>query len=97
MSVVIIGGNERMKQRYEEICQDYGCTAKVYPKEKGTFKKKIGNPDLMICFTGTVSHKMVNVAKQECKRAGIPLEHLHSSSATALAEKLKEIRYENSK
>ena len=82
MSVVIIGGNERMKRQYEEICEDYGCTAKVYTKEKGAIKKKIGTPDLLICFTTTVSHKMVNVAKQESKRGGFPIEHCHSSSGS---------------
>ena len=72
MSIVIIGGNERMKRQYEEICENFGCTAKVYPKEKGAIKKKIGKPDLLICFTTTVSHKMVNVAKQESKRSKAP-------------------------
>lgn len=63
MSVVIIGGNERMSKRYEEVCNEHGCTAKVYTKETGAIKKKIGSPDLLICFTRTVSHKMVNAAK----------------------------------
>lgn len=48
MSVVIIGGNERMVCQYTDICKDYGCKAKVFPKEHGSVKKKIGNPDLMI-------------------------------------------------
>ena len=89
MSVVIIGGNECMKRQYEEICRSYGCTAKVYTKEKGAIKKKIGRPDLLICFTKTVSHKMVNAAKQESRRSGFPIEHCHSSSGSALAEVLK--------
>ena len=55
MSVVIIGGNERMVCQYTDICKDYGCKAKVFPKEHGSVKKKIGNPDLMILFTNTVS------------------------------------------
>ena len=29
MSIVIIGGNERMVTRYENLCQDYGCKAKA--------------------------------------------------------------------
>ena len=28
MSVVIIGGNERMEQQYKEICKKYSCKAK---------------------------------------------------------------------
>lgn len=90
MSVVIIGGNECMKQRYEKVCSCYGCTAKVYTKEKGMIRKKIGTPDLLICFTGTVSHKMVNAAKAMSKKEGIPMAHCHSSSISALDALLKE-------
>ena len=90
MSVVIIGGNERMEKRYEEICKEFGCSAKIYTKEKGPIKKKIGTPDLLICFSNTVSHKMVNVAKQEAKRGGFPIEHCYSSSGSALTQLLKD-------
>ena len=32
MSVAIIGGNECMIRRYAELCNDYKCKVKVYPK-----------------------------------------------------------------
>lgn len=89
MSVVIIGGNERMVCQYEKICEDYGCKAKIFPKERSGFKKKIGCPDLMILFTNTVSHKMVNSAVTEAKRNNILLERAHSSSVAALDSVLK--------
>jgi len=84
MSVVIIGGNERMVCRYEDICKGYGYRAKVFPKENGSIKKKIGCPDLMILFTNTVSHKMVITASQEAKRGNIPIARIHTSSIAAL-------------
>lgn len=90
MSVVIIGGNERMVCQYTDICKDYGCKAKVFPKEYGSVKKKIGNPDLMILFTNTVSHKMVITASQEAKKNNIPIARIHTSSATALRSVLDE-------
>ena len=40
MSVVIVGGNERMVCQYEDICKGFGCKAKVFAKEKGAMKKK---------------------------------------------------------
>ena len=33
MSVVIVGGNERMAAQYEGICKEHGCKAKVFTKE----------------------------------------------------------------
>ena len=90
MSVVIIGGNERMVCQYADICKCHGCKAKVFAKEHGSVRKKIGCPDLLILFTNTVSHKMVNTAIQEAKRNNIPVARIHSSSASALHSVLEE-------
>lgn len=84
MSVVIIGGNECMECRYKELCKKYGHEAKVFTKESGALKKKLGTPDLLILFTSTVSHKMVFGVVQEAKRYGIPIARSHSSSINAL-------------
>ena len=86
LSVVIVGGNEGMKNTYTDICRTYGCKAKVFTKERGSLKKKLGCPDLLILFMGTVSHKMVISASQEAKRNNIPIEKIRTGSATALHE-----------
>ena len=44
MSIVIIGGNERMVCQYTDICKGYGYKAKIFPKENGSIRKKIGSP-----------------------------------------------------
>ena len=84
MSVVIVGGNERMVCQYHDICKCHGCKAKIFPKENGAIRKKLGCPDLLILFTNTVSHKMVISATQEAKRNNIPIARIHTSSASAL-------------
>ena len=84
MSVVIIGGNECMSCQYVDICKKHGYKAKVYTKENGSMRKKLGCPDLMILFTSTVSHKMAISALQEAKRIKVPVERVHSASAAAL-------------
>ena len=89
MSVVIIGGNERMDCQYKEICKQHRCKAKVFTKMKGNLKTQIGNPDLIILFTSTVSHKMVHCALKEAQRYNVPVERSHSSSANALNTILK--------
>ena len=90
MSVVIIGGNECMVCQYEGICKKHGCKAKVFAKENGAIRKKLGCPDFFILFTNTVSHKMVKSALQEARRNHSPVLRCHSSSAAALQELLKE-------
>jgi hypothetical protein len=90
MSVVIIGGNEGMVCQYEELCRYYGCKAKVFAKENGAIRKKLGCPDMFILFVNTVSHKMVRSTLQEAKRNRIPVVRCHSSSVAALQGLLQE-------
>lgn len=85
MSVVIIGGNECMVRKYKDLCQEYDCSAKVYPKQKSSLKG-IGNPDLMILFTSTVSHKMVRNALNETKGQDVKIIRAHTSSMSALKQ-----------
>lgn len=84
MSVVILGGNECMERRYKEVCRAYRCQAKVLTKTAGGLKNKLGSPDLMIFFTNTMSHKLVQGALSEVKGGGTIIERCHTSSLSAL-------------
>ncbi|KNZ43414.1 DUF2325 domain-containing protein [Acetobacterium bakii] len=90
MSIVIIGGNDRMIYQYKGLCKEYGCRAKVFTQMQGAMKKKIGNPDLVVLFTNTVSHKMVTCAVSEAKKFNLPLTRCHTSSLSALRGILEE-------
>ena len=68
MSIVIIGGHDRMVCQYKKVCQKYQCKAKVFTQMSGNLSKKIGTPDLVVLFTNTVSHKMVRCAVEEAGR-----------------------------
>ena len=89
MSVVIIGGHERMETQYKQICKQYKCKAKVFTKMKTDLKNKIGCPDLLILFTSTVSHKMVRCVLDEVDANRTDIVRCHTSSGTALAEILE--------
>ena len=84
MSVVIVGGNERMERRYKDICESYQCRAKVFTRMRDGIRDKIGAPDLLVLFTGTTSHKMVQLALSETNEAATRIVRCHSSSASAL-------------
>ena len=83
MSVVIIGGNECMVRKYKVLCEEHQCKAKVYLKFTGALKG-FGNPDLLVLFTGTVSHKMVRNALKEIRGQNTKIVRSHTSSMTAL-------------
>ncbi|MDD3192752.1 MAG: DUF2325 domain-containing protein [Oscillospiraceae bacterium] len=90
MSVVIVGGNERMERQYKDICAEYRCWAKILTKMTGSFQNKIGSPDLLVLFTSTMSHKMVRSALSEIKGLDTVIARSHSSSMTALKGILEE-------
>ena len=69
MSIVIVGGHDRMVHQYKKICKEYKCKAKVFTQMSGNLSEKIGSPDLLILFTNTVSHKMVHCAVTEAENA----------------------------
>lgn len=84
MSVVIIGGNERMERMYINMCKNHGYSAKVFTKTKRNLKNRLGTPNLVIFFTSTVSHNMVNCVMCEAKKCSACIKQCHSSSLSAL-------------
>ena len=84
MSVVIIGGNERMERRYKDICKEYNCDSKVFTKMNTGLPAGIGSPDLLIFFTGTMSHKMLHFAMKEICGEDTVVVHAKSGSVSTL-------------
>ena len=84
MSVVIVGGNECMVRRYTDLCREYNCKAKVFTQMPSDFENKLGTPDLMVVFTNTCSHKMVDSVNQKSRKHDIPVARIHSASVSAL-------------
>lgn len=91
MSVVIIGGHDRMVCRYKDICKKYNCKAKVFTQMASDMRNKIGNPDLIVLFTNTVSHKMVQSAVAEAKKNNTDIVRCHTSSGSALCGILEDV------
>ena len=90
MSVVIVGGHDRMVCQYMKICKNYKCKAKIFTQMSASMDKQMGTPDLFILFTKTVSHKMVKTAVDEAKRKNVEVVRCHTSSGSALENILKE-------
>lgn len=90
MSIVIVGGHDRMVCQYKKICKNYKCKAKVFTQMSADMDKQIGTPDLFILFTNTVSHKMIRCAVDGARRANAQVIRCHTSSGAALEEILRE-------
>ena len=90
MSVVIVGGHDRMVSQYKKICKEHKCKAKVFTQMSANLSSQIGSPDLVILFTNTVSHKMARCAVVEAERANANIIRCHTSSQAALTEILEQ-------
>ena len=86
MSIVIIGGHDRMVYQYKKICKQYNCKVKVFTQMSASLSKQIGTPDAIVLFTNTVSHKMVKCALTEAERGNVDVIRSHTSSGNALIE-----------
>lgn len=91
MSVAIVGGNECMMRRYKDLCKEYSCKAKVYLKPS-TCLKNIGSPDLLVLFTGTMSHKMLYRVLDAAKGQDIQIARSYTGSLSALRKILEDHR-----
>lgn len=91
MSIVIVGGHERMVNQYKRICKNYHHKVKVFTKMSADLDKQMGTPDVFILFTNTVSHKMVRCAVDEAKRSNAQLIRCHTSSNNALIDILENV------
>ncbi len=90
MSIVIIGGNECMERQYKDLCKKQGHKAKVFCKMQGCMNERIGSPDVLVLFTHTCSHKMV-----QCALCGLcektKVVRSHNSSMASLRAILADI------
>ena len=89
MSVVIVGGHDRMVGQYKKICKNYKCKAKVFTQMSADLNKQIGCPDILVLFTNTVSHKMIKCALGVVNSERTDIVRCHTSSGTALTEILE--------
>ena len=89
MSVVIVGGNECIIRQYKELCRAYNCDARVYTNMKAGLKN-MGSPDLLVLFTGAISHTMVRCALREARGEHVRVARSHTGSMAALRGILEE-------
>lgn len=87
-NIVIVGGHDCMRCRYKEICKKYGCKCKVFTQCPANLQNQIGSPEMIIVFTKTVAHKMLQSACKQAERTGTKIRYVNSSSANALTDVL---------
>ena len=91
MSIVLVGGLDKMHAEYKRKGQQFGHDVKVYTQMPTRFEKMIGAPDGIVVFTGTSSHKMVKTALGYAKKKNIPVIRCHNSSSNSLENSIVQL------
>ena len=88
MSLVVVGGNERMKRDYIQLAKNRGYKAKVVLNMSSRVKRSIGSPDAIVIFTSTVSHKLMASVETQAKKQDIPIIRNKNNSKFAFEQSL---------
>lgn len=86
MSLLVIGGHERMERDYLNMGKDKGYKTKVFTKMSNRIGNKIGSPDAIVILTSTVSHKLTRTIEGVADKKNIPIVRHRSSSKSAFIE-----------
>lgn len=89
--LAIVGGVKSIEKNYEELAKDYNYKCKLFNTKCTNFDKKIKNVNVCILFTDTVSHKLSTECCKICRKQGIKLVRINSSSIHHLRNSLEEL------
>ena len=84
MCAALVGGMDRLRQEYIDTAKDLGVSLKVFTGQERSIRSQLGDVDMMILFTGKVSHAARAEAVKHAKSNKIPLRMVHSSGVSSL-------------
>ncbi len=90
MCAVLVGGMDRLRTDYIVTARELGVSLKVFTGQERSIKSQIGEADMLILFTGKVSHAARIEALKHAKTNNIPVQLVHSSGVTALRKCFEE-------
>ena len=79
-----------MIRKYKEICGGFKCRHKIFTHMHSDLESKIGNPDLIVLFTSTMSHKMLKSAMNAANKNSVKIVYSKTGSSSALTNILAE-------
>lgn len=86
MCAALIGGMDRLKADYERTAKESGWKLRCFAHNGRNLQERIGASDLVIIFTGKISHEAKRKAAAWAKSRNIPVRLSHSCGVGALRE-----------
>lgn len=92
MSIVLIGGMDRLSEKYQNEAKKQGMNLCIFSQANQNMSTKIKNADAVVIFTNKVSHQARNEAFTTAKKQGIPVFMHHACGVCTLRECLNCVR-----
>lgn len=89
MSVLLLGGMDRLEKHYLNEANQKGINLKVFTKPTKDIIRKIGKVDAIVIFTDKVSHTVKNEIIKFARSKGIPFFMYHSCGLCTLRKCLE--------
>ncbi len=84
MSIVLIGGMDRLAQHYRREAKKHGHRITIFSTETSRMSSSIQGADAVVLFTNKVSHQARNKAVDSAKKQGVPVYMYHSCGLCTL-------------
>ncbi len=86
MSVVLVGGMDRLGEQYRAEAKRRGVDIQIFSHDEQGISAKIKKAEGVVIFTNKVSHQARNRAIKAAKNKGIPVLMHHSCGVCSLGE-----------
>jgi hypothetical protein len=92
MSVILVGGMDRLGEKYRTEAKRQGMDLRIFSQAENNMAVKIKGADAVVIFTNKVSHHARNEAMSAAKKHGIPVFMHHACGVCTLRECLHCVR-----
>jgi hypothetical protein len=89
MSVVLIGGMDRLEPQYLREAERAGVNLSVFTTAQNGIAAKLKHADAVVIFTNKVSHRAKNEAMTAARANDVPVFMHHACGVCTLRECLK--------
>lgn len=89
MSIVLVGGMDRLGSQYQKEAQKMGMQLQIFSQLEHNMGSRIKSADAVVIFTNMISHKARNTAVSMAKESGIPVFMHHACGVCSLRQCLK--------
>lgn len=86
MSIVLVGGMDRLGDKYQKEAKNLGMDLKIFSQAKQNMEMRIKHADAVVIFTNMISHQARHDAFNAAKKQGIPVVMHHTCGVCTLRE-----------